>query len=58
MSFGLRRAEDRVACSCGEGLKIVAIDTGDVVATVSVRNPPLLCPAAALLWPPPLLSLP
>ena len=47
-----------MACSCGEGLKIVAIDTGDVVATVSVRNPPLLCTAAALLWPPPLLSLP
>lgn len=29
------RAEDQLACSCGEGVKIVALETGEVLAAVS-----------------------
>lgn len=34
----MRRAADRVACTCGEGAKIVAMDSGDVVAAILVRK--------------------
>lgn len=32
------RAADRVACTCGEGAKIVAMDSAEVLAVILVRG--------------------